>query len=255
MGARSVRGASVGDAEGNTRLLHPGPIVVGSNAMAGPSATGICLEGNTTTGQVWKLPSVNGSPTVGSVVNGMVYYDTSRNVARMATELGFLAVGQSNGVANIVTVSNTTAETVLRTVSSSGLVGPRVYRWTERYAINNTSGAAVTYTFRLKYAGITIVFDAASISNNANLQGILHAWISAQGTNPSAMFVDVHTVATRGAPGANPTTATATLLNQTSVSNVDLSSGFSIQSTVQMGTANANASASSWGFLVEALAG
>jgi hypothetical protein len=254
MGARSVRGASVGDAEGNTRLLHTGPIVVGSNAMAGPSDTGICLEGNTTTGQVWKLPSVNGSPTIGSAVNGMVYYDTSRNVARMATELGFLALGQSLGQATTVTVSNTTTETVLRTVSSGGLVGPRIYRWTERYAMNNTSGGAVTYTFRFKCAGITVVFDTLSLNNNLNVHGILQAWISAQGTNPSAMFVDVYTVAKRASVGTNPVAVSA-LLNQASMNNVDLSGGFSIQSTVQMSVANANASATSWGLLFEALAG
>jgi hypothetical protein len=253
MGARSVRGASVGDAEGNTRLLHTGPIVVGSNAMAGPSDTGICLEGNTTTGQVWKLPSVNGSPTIGSTVNGMVYYDTSRNVARMATELGFLSVGQSNGQATIVNVSNTTAETTFRTVLHGGLVGPRVYRWTERFVLTNSTAGNVTFTLRLHYASVTIVCDQVTIATGIQQHEILNAWITAQGSTPSSMFVDIFTLICRGNGGGLNTPTL--LIDQTNSSNVNLSSGFSVQSTVQMSVANANASAGSWGFLVEALAG
>jgi hypothetical protein len=253
MGARSVRGASVGDAEGNTRLLHTGPIVVGSNAMAGPSDTGICLEGNTTTGQVWKLPSVNSpNPTVGSTVPGMVYYDTSRNVARTATELGFLAVGQSSGQATIVNVSNTTAETQFRVFLHNALGGPRIYQWTERFVATNTSGGSVTYTLRFYYATVSLSLLSAVVGNGQSFHAITRIWVSAQGSNPSAMFVDIfHVMEVLGSGGF----ISQTIRGQTSASNINLSSQFSIQSTVQMSVANANASAASWGYLVEVFAG
>jgi hypothetical protein len=254
MGARSVRGASVGDAEGNTQLLHTGPIVVGSNAMAGPSDTGICLEGNTTTGQVWKLPSVNGAvPTIGTAVPGMLFYDTSRNVARMATELGFLAVGQSNGAATNIDVSNTTAETALRTLLHGAVVGARVYRWIERHTASNTSGASVTYTFRLRYATAALVVDSIALANNSSFHGVIEVWIFLSGTTPSSMTANLFSRVSRAAITGSPVSPT-TLINQTAAT-VNVSSGFGVQSTVQMSAASANASGGSRGFLVEALAG
>jgi hypothetical protein len=66
------------------------------------------------------------------------------------------------------------------------------------------------------------------------------------------MFVDIfHVMEVLGSGGF----ISQTIRGQTSASNINLSSQFSIQSTVQMSVANANASAASWGYLVEVFAG
>jgi len=146
------------------------------------------------------------------------------------------------------TTSNSTAETALASPTITGAAAGDLYRITIRGALLNNSGAAVTYTPRVRLgasiaAAAVVTGDAVSIPASANTRQWVMTIELTEYTDTAHQDITLNWQVSNGSLNNAPNTGGTNIMGVLGggQSTVDMTTNPGVWATMQMGTANASA--------------